>query len=85
MDYLKVGKISHYFDKIGVAVLDASENSVSVGDVIRVGEFGEGFEQKVDSMQVDHETVQEAKIGDQVGLKVAEAVKPGTMVYKVSN
>ncbi len=85
MDYLKVGKINHYFDKIGVAILDVSENSVKAGDKIRIGEFGEGFEQKVESMQAEHQVVKEAKIGDQVGLKVDKEVKPGTMIYKIAD
>ena len=84
MDYIKIGKISHYFDKIQVAVLDVTDDLVKVGDTIRIGEFGTGTEQKVDSMQVEHKQVEVAKIGDEVGLKVVADVKPGTMVYKIS-
>jgi putative protease len=84
LDYIKVGKITHYFDKIGVAVLTVTDDVVKVGDMIRIGEFGVGTEQKVESMQVEHKTVIEAKKGDEVGLKVEKEVKAGDQVYKVS-
>lgn len=84
MDYLKIGKISHYFDKIKVAVLDVTDESIKIGDTIRIGEFGVGFEQKVDSMQVEHQQVDIAKKGDEVGLKVTTDIKPGSIVYKIN-
>jgi len=79
----KIGKIVHYFDKIMVAVLQLTGASVKVGDEILVGEEGEGFTQTIDSMQVDHKAVEEAKKGDEVGLKVDQATKKGDNVYKL--
>jgi U32 family peptidase len=84
LDYTKIGKITHYFDKIGVAVLEVTEGKVEVGDMIRIGEFGTGVEQEVESMQVDHKPVKMAKKGDEVGLKVISAVKSGEDVYKAN-
>lgn len=84
MDYIKAGKITHYFDKIGVAVLVITDENIKVGDKIRIGEFGVGVEQKVDSMQVEHQAVTETKTGEEVGLKVITAVKEGDIVYKIS-
>jgi len=83
MDYIKVGKISHYFDKIGVAALEISGEALKVGDKIRVGEQDDGFEQTVVSMQADHEVVEVAKIGQDVGLKVDQQVKANSNVYLV--
>ena len=85
MDYTKVGKITHYFDKIGVAVLTMNQDSVKVGDMIRIGEFGTGVEQKIESMQVDHKAVEVAKKGDEVGLKVVSAVKQNDEVYRLND
>jgi len=79
----KVGKIVHFFDKILVAVLQLTDASVKVGDEILIGEEGEGFTQTVSSMQVDHKTVEEAKKGDEVGLKVDQIAKKGDNVYKL--
>jgi putative protease len=84
LDYTKVGKITHYFNKISVAVLDVTDGTVKVGDMIRIGEFGVGVEQKVESMQVEHKQVEVAKKGDEVGLKVEKEVKQGDVVYKAS-
>jgi len=84
MDYVKAGKITHYFDKIGVAVLVITDENIKVGDKIRIGEFGVGVEQKVDSMQVEHQAITEAKAGEEVGLKVITAVKEGDIVYKIN-
>lgn len=82
MDYKIVGKISHYFDKILVAVLEVSDEGIKVGDEIRIGEFGEGVEQVVESMQVNHQQIEVAKKDTEVALKVTSAVHPGDLVYR---
>lgn len=80
---VKVGKITHYYDKIGVAVLEL-EDSLEVGDKIRFVRGGEDlFEQTVSSMQVEHQALENAKAGDVVGLKADQAVKDGADVFKV--
>lgn len=84
MDYVKVGKVTHFFDKINVAAIKVTEEPIKVGDKIRIGEFGVGLEQKIDSMQMEHQEVPEAKVGDEVGIKVIKAVKAGDEVYKVN-
>ena len=83
MTTTQIGKITHFFDKIGVAVLEVTAGTVSVGDQIRLGNEDTGFVQTVDSMQVDHAAVVTAKSGDEVGLKVTQPVKKGELVYKV--
>lgn len=78
-----IGQISHYFSKIGVAVIDLS-GALKAGDSIRIsGGEGTDFTQQVESMEVDHQRVQEAKAGDSVGLKVDQKVREGYKVYKV--
>lgn len=77
-----IGKISHYFGKIGVAVIELSD-SLKVGDTIRIVGGEVDFNQTVDSMEVDHEKVQEAKSGDSFGLKIDQKAKEGYSVYKV--
>lgn len=80
---MKVGKVTHYYDKIGVAVVELSE-SLSVGDKIKFVRGGEDlFEQEVSSIQMEHEKVQDAKSGQAVGLKVDQEVKDGAEVYKI--
>ena len=80
----KVGKITHYYDKIGVAVMEVS-GDLAVGDKIKFARGGEDmFEQTVESIQVEHSKVPSAKKGDIVGLKVDQEVKEGAEVYKLS-
>lgn len=78
-----VGKITNYFDKIGVGVLEVSSGTVKVGDKLLIGEEGEGFEQVVSSMQIEHEPVNEVKAGDDCGIKLDQETKKGSKVYKI--
>ncbi|MEK7503489.1 MAG: EF-Tu/IF-2/RF-3 family GTPase [Patescibacteria group bacterium] len=77
-----IGKISHYFGNISVAVVDLSD-SLKVGDTIRITGGETDFTQEVTSMEVDHKKVDSAKKGDSVGFKVAEKVRDDYKVYKV--
>ncbi len=77
-----VGKITHYFGKIGVGIIEVSKG-IKVGDTIHVKGSTSDFEQPVDSMQVEHENVDKAKKGDVIGLKVKDKVREGDEVYKV--
>lgn len=77
----KVGKVTHYYDKIGVAVVEL-DSSLSVGDKIKFVRGGEDlFEQNVESMQIEHKKIDTAKKGDIVGLKTDSGVKEGAEVY----
>lgn len=77
-----IGKITHYFGKIGVVVIELTD-SLKVGDKIRVIGGERDFEQVVDSIEVDHKKVDEAKAGDSVGLKIEEKAREGYKVYKI--
>ncbi|MGD8744488.1 MAG: U32 family peptidase C-terminal domain-containing protein [Candidatus Woesebacteria bacterium] len=80
----KVGKVTHYYDKIEVAIIELDSN-LSKGDKIKFVRGGEDlFEQTVESMQVEHEKIETAKKGDVIGLKVDDEVKEGAEVYKLS-
>jgi len=77
-----IGKVTHYFSKIGVAVIELSD-TLKVGDTIRIVGGQTDFNQTIESMEIEHEKVQEAKAGDSVGLKVEQKVREGYKVYKV--
>jgi len=80
MEKKKIGKITHFFPKISVAVVELA-GSLKVGDTIEVEGHGSTFEQKIDSMQMEHEQVKAAKKGDAIGLKVLQPVKAGDVVF----
>jgi putative protease len=77
-----IGKITHYFGHLGVAVIELSD-TLKVGDDIRIVGGEADFNQPVDSMEYEHEKIKEAKKGQSVGMKVAEKVHEGYKVYKI--
>jgi putative protease len=78
----KIGEIIHYYDKIGVAVIKVLA-PIKIGDRLKISGHDHEFEQEVTSMQVEHKEIKEAKKGDDVGMKVDQAVKDGDEVYKI--
>ena len=79
----QIGEITHFFDHISVAVVKLSDK-VKEGEKILVDGATTSFEQTVSSMQVEHKQVKEAKKGESIGLKVADKVRPGDKVYRVT-
>lgn len=77
-----IGKVSHYFDKIGVAALKLT-SPLSVGDTVKISGHGSQFSQTVASMQIEHQQVEKAKAGDDVAIKVDQPVKEGDEVTKI--
>lgn len=81
---LKIGKVTHYYDKIGVAIVELS-GGLTVGDKVKFVRGGEDlFEQKVTSIQIEHEEKKKAGKGEIIGLKSEKEVKEGAEVYKIS-
>ena len=78
----KIGKITHYYGKIGVAVIEL-EDTLSVGDKIEISGPTTNVTQPVDSMQIEHENIQTAKKGTSIGMKVIDKVKENDVVYKL--
>lgn len=82
MEEKVIGKVTHYFSKISVALLNLTE-SLKVGDTISIKGHTTDLTQQVESMQVEHKEIQEAKPGDDVALKVTGHVREHDLVYKV--
>lgn len=77
----KIGKVTHYYDKIGVAIVELTSD-LKLGDTVT---FKKGDEdvltQTVESMQIERAGVEKAGKGDIIGLKVEQPIKEGTEVY----
>ena len=82
MEKTQIGKITHFFDKISVAVIELTD-TLKIGDKILIEGHGNSFEQEVTSMQIEHDKVEEAKSGQSVGMKTNELVKVGDLVFKL--
>jgi len=80
----EVGRITHYFSKINVGVLELTKKELKVGDTIHIKGHTTDFYQQVESMQVEHQSVELAKQGDEIGLKVENPVREHDLVLKVS-
>jgi translation elongation factor EF-1alpha len=78
---IEVGRVTHFFSKISVAVIELSA-SLAVGDTILIKGPTTDFEQVVESMQIEHENIEKAEAGQSIGLKVAQRVRPKDTVYK---
>jgi len=77
-----VGKVTHYFTKIGVGVIELSDE-LRMGDRISIEGSTTNIQQVVESMQIERQPVQSAGPGQSIGLKVKDRVREGDLVYKI--
>jgi hypothetical protein len=80
----EIGRITHFFSKINVGVLDLTSGDLCIGDTIHIKGHTTDFYQKVESMQVEHAPVDSADKGMQIGLEVESSVREGDQVFKVT-
>lgn len=80
----KIGRVTHYWSKLGVAGIEITAGEIRIGDTIHFKGHTTDFTQRVDSMQVEHDAVAIARAGDSVGLKVTDHVRDHDEVYKVT-
>lgn len=78
----EVGKVTHFFTNISVAVIELSDE-LSVGDTIHIKGATSDFTQLVESMQIEKKPVEKAEKGQSIGLKVTEHAREGDKVYKI--
>ena len=83
MAEVELGKVTHYFSKIGVVAIEITQDTLCVGDTIHIKGHTSDFSQKIDSMQIDGKSVAEATIGQSVGLRVTEHAREHDQVFKV--
>ena len=78
-----IGQVEDYFAHVSVAAIKL-EDSLKIGDKIKISGGETQFEQIVESMQIDRKPIKSAKSGDEVGIKVNEKVRKSYKVYKIS-
>jgi len=78
----QIGYVSNFFKNISVAAVEITDGSVSIGDNLNFRGHTTDFEITVDSIQIDHKAVTEAKKGDSIGLTVPAKVRRHDKVYK---
>lgn len=77
----EVGKVSHFFSKINVAIVELKD-TISVGDRIFIKGPTTDIEQTVDSMEIEHEKIKQATAGQSIGMKVKGRARENDTVYK---
>ena len=80
----EVGKVSDFFARPVVAGVELT-GTLKVGDKIHLRGHTTDIEQIVDSMQIDNVNVEEAGAGDSIGIKVADRVRRGDTIYRVTD
>jgi translation elongation factor EF-1alpha len=79
---IQIGKVTHYYTRIGVGVLELS-GELKVGDTVHIMGRITDFIQPVGSMEIEHQKVETVGPGDEVALKVDEYVRAGDTIFKV--
>jgi len=82
MPKTQIGKVTHFFPKIGVAVVKLSA-PLAIGQRVSVEREGEAFEQTIDSMQIEHKQIQKAEAGSEIAIKTVQETKAGAVVYQL--
>ncbi len=83
MSGIRVGEVTHFYDRLCVAVLRLTE-PIHVGDMVHLLGHHADFQQRVESLQIEHQAVREAGPGQEAALKVTQTVHPGDAIFKVS-
>lgn len=78
----RIGVVSHYYTHLGVAAV-ILEGDLAVGDTIHIKGHTSDFNQKVESMEIEHRNVTQAKRGDNIGIKIKEHAREHDVVYRV--
>ena len=80
---VEVGRITHFYPKISVAIVELKA-SLNIGDKILIKGATTNFEQTVESMQIEHKNIERAEAGQIIGLKVKERVRENDKVYRIT-
>lgn len=83
MSGMRIGQVTHYYDRLKVAVL-ALTDVIRVEDYVHIVGHKTDFHQKVTSLQINHQSVHEAQPGQDVALKVSKRVRPHDVVYRAT-
>lgn len=79
----EIGIVTHYFGHIGVAAVKITDGDVAVGDTLHIKGHTSNITTQIESMQLNHATVAQARKGDDIGIKVPDHVREHDRVFKV--
>ena len=76
-----IGKITRFFDRINVAVIELTD-SIELGDKILIKGNSSTVKTQVSSIEIVNTPIEKAGAGQAIGLKVDAKVNKGDIVYK---
>lgn len=79
-----VGRIIHYYSRLGVGIIELTGGDLKIGDIIHVKGKHTDFTQTVDSIQIEHQNVPRAEKGKVVGIKIKEKVREQDQVFRAA-
>jgi putative protease len=82
MQEKEIGTVTHYYGRLSVGIVELRD-FLKIGDTIHIKGHTDDFTETVESMQIEHADVTEAKAGDSIGINVTQKVHPHDKVYKV--
>lgn len=80
---VQVGHVTHYYSHLGVAAIAIEGNELAVGDVVHIKGHTTDLTQPIESMELEHQKVEVAKPGQNVGIRVRDHVREHDTVLKV--
>ena len=83
MEEKKIGVVTHYYSHLGVGIIKIEEDGLKLGETVHFKGHTSDFQQNIESLQIEHKDVQEAKVGDLVGIRTSEHVREHDEVFKV--
>ncbi len=85
MSETKAGIMTHYFGKLGVAVIKATEAPIAVGDKIHIKGHTTDHTQVIESLQIERQSVPRIEVGQDAGMKVGVHVHEHDEVFRVTD
>jgi putative protease len=78
-----VGVVTHFFKGPSVAVVKVTDGELVVGDEVRFVGHTSDFTERIVSMEVDHQKVEQAKKGQEVAIQVVARARPHDQLFKI--
>lgn len=78
-----LGTVTHYYSHLNVAIVQINTGALRTGDRVHIKGHTTDLSQVVESIEYEHQHVDEASPGQSVGIKVAAHVREHDIVYRV--
>jgi len=78
-----IGTVTHYYSHLGVAIVQINKGSLKTGDTVHITGHSVDFTQPVESMEYEHQHIDQAEVGQSIGLRVKEHTREHDIVYLI--